>query len=221
MENATSSLLPRVSAATWASKQQPTVSADTSSEYFPIAPGPSKRRSRRRAALIGFTGHDLEGRDTGKPCIPQIVQRPRPSSQTQESCVVVRELFLKKRQCLDGIPPSTKAPSDLETPSARFSGNASPTSKILHTYSRKVAGSRKAPIVGNDSGSASALVDVAPNIKEDLVVRKLTRIHGKRKRRAPVGELALVRSPAEGDPPMTHLEASCIHIDPRDTSRSP
>lgn len=220
MKTATSSLLPRVSAAASASKEQPAVSAKASSEHFPIAPGPSKRRSRRRAAVIGLTGHDLQRQDTEKPSLAQIVQRSRPSPQTQEPSVVVRKLLTKKRQRLDEAPLSTKVPSDLGSPSAGFVVNASPRSKILHTYSRKVADARRGLIAEDDSGLAPVQVEEALNIEEAVVLRKLTRINGKRKRRAPVGELALVRSAAETETSLSQSEASCIHM-PRDTFLSP
>lgn len=184
------------------------------SQQFRSVPPLSKRRSRRHRAVMGAIGNETHLQDT------QSVQRPPTSLQIQELGVALRKSSSKKRQRLDEILPSTTVPSELESASAGFLVNPSPRTKILRTYSQKVTGARKAVIAANDTRPASAQVDEVPITKEVVAMGKFTRIIGKRKRRAPVGELALVRSATETEISLSQVEVSRFHIR-RDTSRSP
>ena len=247
MAAAASSLSPRVSVATSVFKEQPLATVNALPRYFTSAPGPLKRGSRRRPAVAGAIDDGSQLHDTTKPGFAQIVQRSPISPQTQELGVALRETFSSKRRRLDEIVPSTTVPSALGSASAGFLVNPSPRSKIIHTYSRKNTCAHRTVIAWNDSGTSGAegedaryttdkrpqrslaslgkrksdtRVDEVPNTKKVLAAGKLTTVKGKRKRRAPVGELALVRSATDVEAPSSQVEVSGSHI-PRDASRSP
>ena len=265
METAASSLSPRISIVTSASKEQPLATIDALPPHFRNASSALKRRSRRRRAVGGAISDDLRLQDAEKPGFAHISQRPPTSPQNQIPGLASRKALLKKRQRLDEILPSLTVSSELGSASAGFSVNKSLGPKIVHTYSRKTPGAHRAKIAENDLCSASAEsssskadttnnlrdavddcgdhtdgtedkdaryrseeqqpprkrghlqkrkpiahVDKVPNSQKLIAVGKLTRINGKRKRRAPVGELALVRSAVEVDTSRSQVKVCCI-----------